>query len=178
MICQSLSPTDHYHNEIFNKKLYQKFTFVRTEKWPLLERTDQSSLQSCTQIQPRNQARDLKLTDFLPHINVDFHTILISCCIFSSLSKESVAFQLFKHYRWSPKNLWERFLRRFSWNGSYADWQFLAWVAIPLWYTRYSIVLRHLSWQSNLLSFKSGHCHGKGNNPYLYLCLHGWWLWN
>ena len=24
MICQSLSPTDHYHNEIFNKKLYQK----------------------------------------------------------------------------------------------------------------------------------------------------------
>ena len=164
------------------KNYIRKFTFVRTEKWPLLERTDQSSLQSCTriqpQIQPRNQARDLKLTDFLPHINVDFHTILISCCIFSSLSKESVAFQLFKHYRWSPKNLWERFLRRFSWNGSYADWQFLAWVAIPLWYTRYSIVLRHLSWQSNLLSFKSGHCHGKGNNPYLYLCLHGRWLWN
>ena len=151
MICQLLSLTDH---ETRNSRAVSITAFAKTD-----------------------QARDLKLTVFLRshqrRLSYDSYLLLHFSLVFQRnprlFSCSSTTAEAQKIYK-------SEFLRRFSWNGSYADWQVLAWVAIPLWYTRYSIVLRHLSWQSNLLSFKSGHCHGKGNDRYLYLCLHGWWL--
>ena len=46
MICQSLSPTDQYHNAIVTMVLFiinyiRKLIFVRIENWPILVRTDQ-----------------------------------------------------------------------------------------------------------------------------------------